>query len=85
MNIPNFEDSKIVDENGRLTPVWRNILNQLFTELQTNASEEGLYVPVLSSQAIEQLESSTGALVYNSDTKKFMCCEDGAWKTITTS
>ncbi len=85
MNIPNFIDSPIVDKEGRLTPVWKSILMQLITELQKNASDEGIYVPSQSAATILSLgSSSSGALLYNSDTNKFMACEAGSFRTITT-
>lgn len=86
MNIPNFIDTQVVDKEGRLTPVWRQILTQLITELQINVSDEGFKVPAQTTANITAL-SNTGsnrAIVYNSDTNKFFACENGVFKEIQT-
>lgn len=86
MNIPNFADAPIVDREGRLTPIWRQIFTQLITELQNNVSEEGFIIPQKSTADIGKLDNikSKAAIIYNEQTNKFLANENGAFKTIQT-
>jgi len=76
MNIPNFSTSKVVDKDGFLTDEWQQIFMQLFSELQKNASNEGIIHPQQGSADVTRLESqkSIGAILYNSDTDNFVAC-----------
>ena len=86
MNIPNFINSKVIGDNGFLTPEWQQILMQLFTELQQKVSEEGFILPIQSSSNIGILNNidSLAAIIYNEDTNKAMLNENGTFKTIQT-
>lgn len=55
MNIPNFVNAPISDKDGNLTVEWANLLQQLLTELQLNAGQEGLKASPLSSAQIADL------------------------------
>ena len=87
MKIPNFINERFVDENGHLTETWQLILTKLFTELQNNASDEGLVMPRQSAANIAQLNLTkyTGALVYNDDTNKAMVNINGTLKEVLTT
>jgi hypothetical protein len=86
MAIPAFENIKIVDENGMLTPEWRNILQSLFDVLQLRFSDEGLVMPSQTTANIAKLlNSSNGAMVYDSTSNLAKININGSWKTITTS
>ena len=76
MNIPNFLDIRFIDKDGKLTPQWRSILNNLFTELQTKSGTEGLFLPIQSNDHVLMLNTarSIGALIYNTTTNQFMAC-----------
>jgi hypothetical protein len=52
MMIPNFIDVQVVDpKTGKFTAQWGVIFQQLFTQLQSNASDQGLVVPSQSNGA----------------------------------
>ena len=52
MNIPNFIDTRVVDEKGYFTAEYKIILQQLFSELQDNAGPEGLVAPTQTAAKI---------------------------------
>ena len=90
--IPNFEDTTIVDKNGMLTPIWKNIMSELVSFLQQNHSQEGLISPQQSTSTITSLATtkSIGAMIYDSTTNQFkVCTKTGTttakFKTVTTS
>lgn len=86
MNIPNFIDTQVINKDGFLTDVWKQILTQLFTELQVNLSNEGYIVPKQSSSSVNLLNGVkyTGALVYNEDTNKLMANINGTFVEVQT-
>lgn len=56
-NIPNFTNTPAVDiKTGNWTPEWANLLQQLFSELQTNIGTEGVKLPQLTANQITQLK-----------------------------
>lgn len=55
MNIPNYVNAPIADKDGNLTTEWANLLQQLLTELQLNAGQEGLKASPLSTAQIADL------------------------------
>jgi len=87
MKIPNFIDTQVINKDGYLTPSWKQILAQLFTELQLNLSDEGIIMPQQTTANITQLNISKyiGGLVYNSDTDKGMINIAGTYKNIITA
>lgn len=86
MKIPNFIESKLVDETGKLSPVWRNIFMSLFDEMNKNLSDEGIKAPHQSTANIAVLNTpeSTGKFLYDTDKKKAFVNIDGTFKEITT-
>ncbi len=86
MNIPNFIDSQVVDKDGKLTDTWKQILSQLFAQLQGGLSEEGILVPQQKTENINLLtgEKNYGKLIYDSSTNKLKINLNGTFKTITT-
>ena len=86
MNIPNFEDIKVVDENGKFTQAWKNIMSQLFNELQKRMSEEMHVAPSQTTANIAQFNTPdyVGGVVYNTDTKQLNANIDGTIKVIQT-
>lgn len=82
MNIPNFLNSRIVDKEGYLTPEWSNLLQQLFTELQSNVSNEGYVVPSRETADINKLTAKNGAFLYDSEAHAAKVIVNGAVKTI---
>lgn len=78
MNIPNLPPlSPVVDKNGIRTPVEQVFMQQLISELQTNAGPQGIVVPTVTNAQITSFENNTdilgnytlqpGTIVYNSD------------------
>ena len=65
MNIPNYVNSKVVDEQGNYTPEWGNIMMQLLSELQLNAGTEGLKASPLSTTQISDLITIAGVSADN--------------------
>lgn len=84
MNIPNFDNVQFVDRNGYLTEYWQLILQQLFNELQQNASNEGLKAPQQPTLTINALNTaaSTSALLYDSDTDELKVNIAGTFKVV---
>jgi hypothetical protein len=76
MNIPNFVDAPLIDKSGSLTEIWKQILMQIFSELQNKASEEGVIMPQQSSTNITTLstEKSIGAVIYDSTSDQMKAC-----------
>lgn len=87
MNIPNFLNEKIADENGYLTEPWKHVLEQLLNELQTQMSNESHIVPSQPTSNITQLNVSkyTGGLLYDETTKKLNINLDGTFKEVLTT
>jgi hypothetical protein len=75
---PNFFDTQFVDKQGYLTDPWRQILQQLFTQLQLNMGNEGLVAPSQTNpnmliiqnnqNAAGENTAAYGTLIYNTDT-----------------
>lgn len=84
MDIPNFVDAPIVDKNGHLTSIWKQILTQLITELQKSVSEEGFKIPQQPTSNIAKLNNllSKGHLIYDSDTNQLKININGTIKVI---
>jgi hypothetical protein len=87
MNIPNYLEDQFVDKNGRLSDPWKQILMQLFTQMQSNLSDEGYKVPQQGTDTINQLNTtqSTGALLYDNQTHELKVNINGEFKTVQTA
>ena len=87
MRIPNFIDCQFTNKDGFLSGTWRQILTQLFTELQKNTSVEGLVFPSQTTSNINTLGSnvSVGSLLYDKDTKQPKVNVEGVFKVIQTA
>jgi hypothetical protein len=84
MNIPNFIDSKVIDENGMLTDTWKQVFTQLFGSLQGGLSDEGIALPnqTTANIAIIADPNKSGATLYNETTNKVMCNFNGVFKNL---
>lgn len=87
MRIPNFIDSQFANKEGFLTDTWRQILTQLFTELQKNTSVEGLVFPTQTTANITTLGPQVpfGSLLYDKDTKQPKVNVEGVFKVMQTA
>lgn len=89
IQIPNFLNSPVIEkrENGdyHWTPEWNNVMSQLFKQLQTNLSQEGIKTPQQTNDNITTLNTpqSKGAILYNSETDTFHGNVAGTFKTFT--
>lgn len=84
MMIPNYLNSKMVDEKGYLTAEWQNFFQQLISQLQGNLSDEGYKLPQQSTTIVDRLDTaaSTGAILYDSTTDEAKVNIAGTFKVI---
>jgi hypothetical protein len=87
MKIPNFIDTPIVDKDGNLTLTWKQIIQQLITQLQLGLSDEGILVPQQTAGNIAKLtgDKVIGSLIYDSDNNLLKVNINDSWKTVLTS
>lgn len=89
MKIPNLPDRQIplIDENKNMHPLWHMFFNQLIQEMQTNLSEEGIYIPSQSTDNIAKLQTGNplSSIISNKDTGDVYLSINGQFKKITTS
>jgi hypothetical protein len=82
-------DSKLVDENGEITPLWKKYFEDNTQALQSNYSPEGLAAPQQSASNIALLTGtqSTGRILYDSTNNLFkgnvIVGGVNVWKTFT--
>jgi hypothetical protein len=98
MKIPNFSFGALTDRNGIATDDSYYFFQQLTSELQKNAGNEGLVVPTLSSENTSvtppaaggqitqiQADAENGTLIYDSFTNKLKVrLNDGTFHVIVT-
>lgn len=84
MLIPNFLDSKVIEEDGTLTNTWKQILSSLFAQLQRSISEEGVQIPSQSTENINKISGTDtiGRLLYDSTTNELKININGEFKVI---
>lgn len=89
MNVPNLPhiDEPITLNGKNINPQWYRAIEQLFTQLQQNLSEEGLSVPQQSTGNISILQASTPkpSILYNKETHQPLISVNGVYKVIQTS
>lgn len=92
MKIPTFMHTRIVDDNGIMTPMWKMLFIQLFDQMQLNLSDEGFVVPSLDHVDIVKLEkpfelggSVDGTLIYDRTNNLLKVKQNGDFKNINTS
>jgi hypothetical protein len=84
--IPNFVPTTFVKPDLYLTDAWQSWFSQLIFQLQSSIGQYGFYPTSLTLSQINALPvaNTIGAIVYCSDSKKFMGNQDGvAFKTFT--
>jgi hypothetical protein len=87
MNIPTFlGDQQVVDEKGHFTEHWKGVFERLFSELQSQMSDESHITPSQPTSNITLLSNTKyiGGLLYDSDTKKLKVNLDGTFKEVAT-
>lgn len=88
MNIPNFQDIPVVVKRGDdfyWSDEWRDILQALFSSLQSNAGNEGLVPPSQPTGNISIIQpvAQNGTIIYDSTTDQFKGRIAGVFKTFT--
>lgn len=84
INIPVFLDVKFVNPDGMLTDKARQILEELFFQLQKNFSPEGIFIPSQPTENIVRLdnEKSKNALIVDDTTNELKFSQNGVFKTV---
>lgn len=92
MNIPNYENTPFVNEDGYLTDQWSLILQQLITLLQQNLSDQGYQVPQQPTTTINTLITQFNAaplpsqyfgdIIYDSTTDELKVNIAGTFKVV---
>lgn len=85
VNIPLFPPDNLLDESGKLHPVWHSMFSQLLQELSGSLTENGFAIPQKPTADISSLSGkvANGFLVADSDTNELKVHLNGAFKTIT--
>ena len=83
MKIPNFLDIRLVDEKGFITDEWRQILEQLFQQLQKNVGDEGFVVSSQTATNIALLNLVNGTIIYDSTSNEFKGMKAGTLQKFT--
>ena len=85
MIIPNFDNTKAVDEKGEWQPNTLQMFSVLFSALQRTISNNGITLPQLPASQITTSNVTNGTIVYDSDNNLIKANVGGAIKTIQTS
>lgn len=88
MELPTFPQGAIVDEQGFMTPEFRNFLEFLLQNMRRDLSQEGFVIPSQSNTNTTRLQElvEVGTLLYNSDSNQLLIkLNDGVFHAITTS
>jgi hypothetical protein len=87
MNIPNFQDSQVIDpKTGKWTDEWKQIMQALFQSLQNSAGNEGLVAPGQTTANIATIQTNApnGAIIYDSTTNEFKGNMNGTFRVFLT-
>jgi len=81
----NFDDfptyDPVVQDKVYLSGVWSNFLATFVESLQDYLSQDGIFVPRVTSEQRDSLKNAVnGQLIYNTSTNKFQGFESGIWK-----
>jgi hypothetical protein len=78
-------DPQVIDENGKMTEIWKWYFQSLTLALQTNFNPEGILVPSQSAANIALLTGiqSSANILYDSTNNEFKGNKNGTWFTFT--
>jgi hypothetical protein len=92
MNIQNWFNTKMVDENGYLTPEYQVFFQDLITQLQQNLSNQGFQLPQQPTAKINYISSVFAAspnpnvyygnIIYDTTTDQAKLNVAGTYKVI---
>ena len=78
-NLPTF-DKLIKPGTNHMSDVWTNSLATMVQTLQGFLSQNGVFLPVLTTAQRDQIDSPiNGQMIYNSTTDKAQVRQAGAW------
>lgn len=85
MNIPNFLNINIAQQDGSFSDEWNLNFQQLFQELQNNFGATGCVVPSMETSNINQLQNVVnGTLIYDSTIDELKLRQGGVFKIVQT-
>ena len=61
MKVPLFTRQSFIDKDGNLTPAIQQVFDVLFQQMQQNLSDDGMVIPGLSTDDINQAASPSNA------------------------
>lgn len=92
MNMPtDFDQFPVYDDlvspkSLKMSDVWVNFMGTFFENLTSYLTSQGIFIPELNQQQVNQLTNATQARIfYNTTIGKYQCFENGILKTFTTS
>ena len=87
MQIPSMVYGDLVGDDGQMSETWMNDINQVFSQLQRNFSDEGYTIPGLPTATIAELSApaSSNALLIDSDTQEVIINLGGTWVKLVTA
>lgn len=76
-------DDLLVDKDGRISNVWRGSMSTFFQSLIGYLSQNGMFVPRLTTVQRNLIQSpQNGTMIYNTTLEKFQGYENGAWANL---
>jgi hypothetical protein len=92
MKVPVYINDLLVDEERKMTAPWETLFNQLFTEMQSNLSDEGLVAPSQTTVNIGVIQDAqntdgndiypNGTILYDSTTNQLKVKISGVFRVI---
>jgi len=84
MQTPQIPNVPMIDDEGKLTDVWRRWFADFFEQFQINLNEEGFRIPIAPSVNVDQYigQNYVGNIVYDSDRGAFVANVNGSLYTV---
>lgn len=83
MIVPNFNNVKVVNPDGRLTQEWVFFFSSLIEELQDNFQRFGVVVPRFTQDEIVGMsDAEDGSVVYDTTNNALKVKVSGVFKTV---
>lgn len=76
----------ITKDKKQISDVWRDFMSTFYNNLIGYLSQNGIFLPVLTTSQRGQIQSPVnGQMIYNSTVQAPQIFQNGAWKTFTTT